>query len=143
MLRQRLLPVKGPPPVAAGPSSYDSAGWAAASEEISDDNLLWRFLTTAGVCLAYFLAHFNSGNRGYLPLLLLFLGATGIGVSLIYSRVIKCVTQMEIWLEYIAVSLRLPGRPHVEFIRWFCQFVSGTLLIIAASCFGFFAYLQT
>jgi hypothetical protein len=42
MLRQRHLPVKGPPPVAAGPSSYDSAGWAAAGEEISDDNLLWR-----------------------------------------------------------------------------------------------------
>jgi hypothetical protein len=165
MLRQRLLPVKGPPPVAAGPSSYDSAGWAAAGEEISDDNLLWRqyilfvdlyryyidlvwktsiwFFTTAGVCLAFFLAHLNSGNRGYLPLLLLFLGATGIGVSLIYSRVIKYVTQMEKWLEYIAVSLRLPGRPHVEFIRWFCQFVSGTLLIIAASCFGFFAYLKT
>jgi hypothetical protein len=63
------------------------------------------------------------------------------GVSRIFSRVIHYVAQMERWLEYIAVSLRLPGRPHVEFIRWFCKFVSGTLLIISASCVGFFVYL--
>ena len=66
----------------------------------------------------------------------------GIGVSRIFSRVIHYVAQMEKWLEYIAVSLRLSGRPHMEFIRWLCQFASGTFLLISASCFGFFAYLQ-
>ena len=114
-----------------GPSSYNPDGWAAASEEISDHNLLWRqyvlfvdlyryyidlawktsiwFYAATGVSLAYFVTHFNSRNHGYLPLLLLFLGAMGIGVLLIFSRVIHYVTQMEKWLEYIAVSLKLPG----------------------------------
>lgn len=163
MWHRRLLLVKGPPPTPTGPSSYTPGGWAGASEEISDDNLLWRqyallvdlyryyidlvwkvsiwFYTATGVSLAYFLTHYNSRNRDYLPLLLLFLGAMSIGVSRIFSRAIHYVTQMEKWLEYIAVSLRLPGRPHIEFVRWFCNFVSGTLLIIAASCFAFFAYL--
>jgi hypothetical protein len=50
--------------------------------------------------------------------------------------------QVEEWLVYIAVSPRLPGRPHVDFIRWFYQFISGTLLLIAVSCLGFYAYLQ-
>ena len=164
MWNKRFLLLKGPPPAPTGLSSYSPDGWASAGEQISEDNLLWRqyvllvdlyryyidlvwkvsiwFYTAVGVSLAYFFTHYNPANRGYLPLLLLFLGALGIGVSRIFSRVISYVTQMERWLEYIAVTLRLPGRPHVEFIRWFCQFVSGTLLLIAASCFGFFAYLQ-
>jgi hypothetical protein len=140
-------------------------GWAAASEEISDDNLLWRqyvlmvdlyryyidlvwkvtiwFYTATGLSLAYLVTHLNSRDHGYLPLLLLFLGALAIGISRIYSRVVPRMTQMEEWLEYIAVSLRLPGRPHVDFVRWFCRFISGTLVLIAASCLGFFVYLHT
>lgn len=158
------LQVKGPPPAPARPSSYSPGGWAAANEQISDDNLLWRqyvlfvdlyryyidliwkvsiwFYTATGVSLAYFVTHYGSGNRQYLPLLLLFLGAMSAGTARIFSRVVNYVKQMENWLEYIAVSLKLPGRPHVEFIRWFCQFVSATLIIIAASCLGFFVYLH-
>jgi hypothetical protein len=165
MCHRRLLLLKGPPAGPVGPSSYSPDGWADASEVISDDNLLWRqyalfvdlyryyidlawkvsiwFYTATGASLAYFFAHYNSQNHDYLPLLLLFLSAMGIGVSRIFSRVVHYVRQMENWLEYIAVSLRLPGRPHVEFIQWFCRFVSGTLIIIAAFCFGFFVYLLT
>lgn len=160
---RRLFSVSAPPPAPLGPSSYAPDGWASAGEKISEDNLLWRqytllvdlyryyieliwkvsiwFYTATGVSLAYFFTHFNSGNHSYLPLLLLFLAAMGIGVSRIFSRVLDYVAQMERWLEYIAVSLRLPGRPHVEFIRWFCKFVSRTLLIIATFCAGFFVYL--
>jgi hypothetical protein len=156
--------VKGRPPAPAGPLSYSPDGWASANERISDDNLLWRqyvlfvdlyryyidlvwkvsiwFYTATGVSLAYFVTHYSSGNRGYLPLLLLFLAAMGAGTSRIFGRVVNYLKQMEAWLEYIAVSLKLPGRPHVEFVRWFCQFVSVTLIIIAASCFGFFVYLH-
>jgi hypothetical protein len=157
--------VKGPPPIPGGPPSFTPAGWATASEEISEDNLLWRqyvlfvdlyryyidlvwkvtiwFYTATGLSLAYLVTHLNPKNHGYLPLLLLFLGAIAIGMSRIYNRVVPRMTQMEEWLEYIAVSLRLPGRPHVDFIRWFCRFISGTLLLIAASCLGFYAYLLT
>jgi hypothetical protein len=42
MWYRRLSLVKGPPPAPTGPSSYVSDGWASASDEISDDNLLWR-----------------------------------------------------------------------------------------------------
>ncbi len=165
MRHRRLWLIEGPLPEACGPSSSASGRWALPNAKISDDNLLWRqyvvfvdlyryyidlawkvsvwFYTAIGVSLAYFFSHFNSGNRGYLPLLLLFLGSMSIGVSWIFGRVVHYLTEMEKWLEYIAASLRLPGRPHVEFIRWFCQFVSVTLILIAASCFGFFAYLQS
>jgi len=95
------------------------------------------------VSFAYFLAHLNGSQRRYLPLLLLFLGAISIGVSLIYVRAISSVNEMERWLEHIAVSLHLPGRPHVEFLRSFCRFSSLSLFLIAASCFSFFGYLRS
>jgi hypothetical protein len=164
MWHKQMLQVKGAPPAPTGPSSYSPGGWATANEQISDDNLLWRqyvlfvdlyryyidlvwkvsiwFYSATGISLAYFFTHYSSGNREYLPLLLLFLGAMSVGTSRIFGRVVNYLKQMESWLEYIAVSLKLPGRPHVEFIRWFCQFVSVTLLIIAVSCFGFFVYLH-
>ena len=110
-------------------------------------DLVWKvtiwFYTATGLSLAYLVTHLNSKNHGYLPLLLLFLGALAIGMSRIYNRVVPGMTQLEEWLEYIAVSLQLPGRPHVDFVRWFCRFISGTLLLIAASCLGFYAYLLT
>jgi hypothetical protein len=164
MWHQRSLPVKGPPPEVPEASAHDPSGWAAGSEEINDNNILWRqyvifvdlyryyidlvwkasiwYYTTIGVSLAYFLAHFNAGYHGYLPLLLLFLGVLSSGVSLICARAIHYLTEMQKWLDYIATSLHLPGRPHVEFLCSFCRFTSGTLLLIAASCFAFFGYLQ-
>ena len=42
MWHRRLSLVKGPPLAPAGPSSYVPDGWADASEQISNDNLLWR-----------------------------------------------------------------------------------------------------
>jgi len=110
-------------------------------------DLIWKvtiwYYTATGVSLAYFFTNLNANDHGYLPLLLLFLSALSGGMSLIYARAIHYVSEMESWLEYIAVSLRLPGRPHVEFIHSFCRFTSGTLLLIAVSCLGFFAYLHT
>jgi hypothetical protein len=162
---RRLTPVKAYPPMPTAPSSLTSGGWATAGEEISDDNVLWRqyvlmvdlyryyidlvwkvtiwFYTATGLSLAYLFTHLNPTNHDYLPLLLLFLGALAIGISWIYNRVAPGMTQMEEWLEYIAVSLKLPGRPHVDFMRWFCRFISGTLLLVGASCLGFYIFLQT
>lgn len=89
--------MKRPLPTLAVPSSFTPGGWAGASEEIHEENLLWRqyvllvdlyryyidlvwrvtiwFYTATGLSLAYILTHLNSRNHGYLPLLLLFLGA--------------------------------------------------------------------
>ena len=145
-------------------SSLDPRSWAAKGDEVSDGNVLWRqylilvdlyryyidlvwkvaiwYYTALGLSLAYLLSHLNGSNHGYLPLLLLFLSALSVGVALILGRAVFYVNKMEQWLEYIAVSLGLPGRPHVEFIRWFCRFTGGTLLLIAVSCLGLFVYLD-
>src|SRR5262249_53337406 len=109
---RRPWPLKDPPPpIPTGPSSLTPGGWASASEEISDDNLLWRqyivlvdllryyidlvwkvaiwFYTATGLSLAYLVTHLDSRNHGYMPLLLLFLGAIAIGVSRIYIRIVS------------------------------------------------------
>jgi hypothetical protein len=44
---RRLWLIKGPPLI---PSSFVPDGWAAASEEISDDNLLWRSTSSWLTC---------------------------------------------------------------------------------------------
>jgi hypothetical protein len=164
MRNRRFSLIKKPPSVPVGVSSFAPEKWAGATEVISDDNLLWRqyvllvelyrfyidliwkvsiwFYTATGLSLGYFFTHYNSQNRNYLPLLLIFLGCMGIGISVIFSRVIRYVGEMGKWLEYIAVSLRLPGRPHVEFMLWFCRFAGITFLLIAVASVGFFAYLQ-
>ncbi len=164
MSRTRFFLAKNSSHEASKLSSHDSSGWAAGNEVIDDGNTLWRqyvifvdlyryyidlvwkvtiwYYTATGVSLAYFLAHLNGGHHGYLPLLLLFLGAISVGVSLIYIRAISSVNEMECWLEHIAVSLHLPGRPHVEFLRSFCRFSSVSLFLIAASCFSLFGYLR-
>jgi hypothetical protein len=144
-------------------SSLNPGRWAAKGEQIDDSDALWRqyvilgdlyryyvdliwkvsiwYYSALGLSLAYLFSHLNPGNNRYLPLLLIFLAALSAGIGLIFSRVVSYVSQMEEWLEHIAVALRLPGRPHVEFIQWFCRFTGGTLFFIAVSCIGLFAYL--
>ena len=95
------------------------------------------------VSLLYLFGHLNESNHGYLPLLLLFLSAMGVGLLLIYSRANRTMSDLEKWLEHIAVSLHLPGRPHVDFLRWFLRLAAGMFLLTALSCLGFFVYLYT
>jgi hypothetical protein len=45
------------------------------------------------------------------------------------------------WLEYIALSLRIPGRPHVEFIAAFLLIDSILYIGVAAASFTLFAVL--
>jgi hypothetical protein len=108
-------------------------------------DLIWKvsiwYYSAVGLSLAYLFTHLNPDNNHYLPLLLIFLAALSAGIRLIFSRVVSYVSQMERWLEHIAVSLRLPGRPHVEFIQWCCRFTGGTLFLVAVSCIALFAYL--
>ena len=152
----------GPAPRAPKPSSEPS-GWAAESEEVSDNNTLWRqyavfvelykyyidlawkvvvwYYSVVGLSLLYLLGHLSGPNRGYLPILLLFLSALGAGLLLIYARASQNMSDMENWLEYIAVSLRLPGRPHVDFLLWFLRLASGLFSLTSLSCLGLFAYL--
>lgn len=163
--RQRLLPLAGSGHEDPESSPRDPAeGWATRNEEINDGNVLWRqyiifvdlyryyidliwkvtiwYYTAVGLSLAYLFSHLSGQNRSYLPLLLIFLSALSVGVALIFLRVVFYVSQMGEWLDYISSSLGLPGRPHVEFIRWFCRFTGATLLLIAVTCLGLFVYLE-
>ena len=134
------------------PASGDPSRWAAGSEEVSDTNTLWRqyavfvelykyyidlawkvvvwYYSVVGLSLLYLLGHLRATNRGYLPILLLFLSALGCGLLLVYARASRNMRDMESWLEYIAVSLRLPGRPHVDFLLWFLRFSSALFYLL-------------
>jgi hypothetical protein len=46
------------------------------------------------------------------------------------------------WLEYIALSLRIPGRPHVEFIAAFMLINAILYTAVGVACTVLFAYLR-
>lgn len=161
--RRLLWFPEGAVPRAPKPPSGDPSGWAAGSEEVSDNNTLWRqyavlvelyryyidlawkvvvwYYSVVGLSLLYLLGHLGAANHGYLPILLLFLSALGAGLLLVYARASQNMPDMENWLEYIAVALRLPGRPHVDFLLWFLRLSSVLFLLTSLSCLGLFAYL--
>jgi hypothetical protein len=144
-------------------SSHDPVGWATAEEKISDTNTLWRQYTTLvdlyryyielawkvsvwyytflGVSLAYFLSNLNAKSPGYLPLLLLFLSGMSGGLLAIFASSFRHLIEMGRWLEYIAVHLRLPGRPHIEFILAFFRLTCVILFLVALACLGLFAFI--
>jgi hypothetical protein len=146
-------------------SSRDPTGWAAADEKISGEEKLWRqyvifvelyryyidlvwkasiwLYTAIGASLIYFFDHLDPKSPGYLPLLLLFLSFLSGGISIILARAIPLLTEMESWLEYIADSFGLPGRPHVEFVRAFYRLSCVALWLIALACTALCVYLYS
>ena|SRR5262249_20734379 len=144
-------------------SSFNPDNWATREEDIGDANTLWRqylilvdlyryyvdlvwkvsvwYYTVLGVSLVWFLGHLNARNPGYLPLLLIFLSTLSGGLIAIFASTLPHLRETEGWLEYIAVSLRLPGRPHVEFILSFIRMSCCLFLLAALACLGLFAFI--
>jgi hypothetical protein len=144
-------------------TSHDPASWATAKEDISDTNTLWRqytilvdlyryyidsawkasvwYYTILGVSLAYLLSHLDAKDPGYPPLLLLFLSGMSGGLLAIFASTVRHLREMGKWLEYIAVALRLPGRPHIEFIQSFFILTCALLFLVALACLGLFAFI--
>ncbi len=144
-------------------TSHDRNNWAKASGKIIDTNTLWRqyviladlyrfyvdlawkvsvwYYTAVGVSLIYFFDHLNAKNPGYLPLLLLFLTGLSGGLLTIFASTFRHLIEMGNWLEYIARSLHLPGRPHIEFILSFFKLTCALLFIIVLACIGLFAFI--
>jgi hypothetical protein len=123
--------------------------WADETAEVSDDNLLWKqyaiyvdlfkfyvditwksstwFYAITGAILAYYFSHIHDDN----PLIRYALGLPIIlsfGFAFIYDRGNRQTEDLEKKLEYIRKRLRLPGKPHVDFLEKFLEV--GRLLFV-------------
>jgi hypothetical protein len=86
--------------------------------EIALKAAVWYF-ATAGTILTYFFRHIAGPDARPLLFVLLFLSFASLGFGYLHFRGAHHMHEVLPWLEYIASSLRIPGRPHVEFIAAF------------------------
>jgi hypothetical protein len=121
--------------------SRNHGDWAGPGQFVGDEDPLWRQYVTfidlykfyleiawkvtaayyvgSGVALAYFFTNVGHPGAGALPLMLIFISVASFGFAFLMWRGARHVQDLTEILEYIATSLRLPGRPHVEFITSF------------------------
>jgi hypothetical protein len=99
---------------------YLDAAWKAA---------VWYYATT-GVILAYYFENYDAATGGPLPLLLLFVAAMSLGSAYLAWRGARNLSGIPPLLEHIAQSLRIPGRPHVEFAVVFLLINSGMFSVV-------------
>jgi hypothetical protein len=143
-------------------SPGDPETWAAAGEEISSDDKLWRqytvlvdlyryyidlmwkvcawAYTAIGASLIYVVEQLNARSTGYVTLLLLFLALMSGGLSVILAACVPRLKEMEGWLSYIRNEHSLPGFPHVSFVRAGFRLNSTLLLLISMACIAFYIY---
>jgi hypothetical protein len=125
----------------AGSFSPEEGHWAASGEVLNEHDRLWMqyvvlvdlykfylevawkvsvwYYATTGVVLAYFFEHIGDQGSEALPLLLIFLSGASAGFAYLHWRGARHLHSMIQLLEYIAESLHLPGRPHIEFAAAF------------------------
>jgi hypothetical protein len=116
--------------------------WADETAKLSDDNLLWKqyaiyvdlfkfyvditwksstwFYAITGAILAYYFSHIQDNNpllryALVLPIIL------SLGFAFIYDRGSRQTEDLENKLKYIRERLRLPGKPHVDFLEKFLE----------------------
>ena len=117
--------------------SQEKAKWAVRGERLDEEDILWKqyvvlcdlykyyldvawkvsvwYYATTGVLLTYFFEHIGSEGSEALPLLLIFLSGGSVGFAYLHWRGARHLHSMIRLLEYIALTLHLPGRPHIEF----------------------------
>jgi len=118
-------------------ASFEKRNWAAIGEPIHPEDRLWKqylvlvdlykyyldvawkvsvwYYGVTGLILVYFFDHIEADDSPYLPLVLLFLSWASATFAYLYWRGAKHMDQSTSWMEHIAFSLRLTGRPHGEF----------------------------
>ena len=116
--------------------------WADETAKLGDDNLLWKqyaiyvdlfkfyvditwksstwFYAITGAILAYYFNHVEDNNpllryALVLPIIL------SLGFAFIYDHGNRQTEDLEKKLEYIRERLRLPGKPHVDFLEKFLE----------------------
>ena len=75
---------------------------------------VWYYAIT-GAILTYYLTHISDQFPGPLPLVLIFLLIVSVGLALLHIKAASNLSSLRDLFEGIALKLRLPGRPHVEF----------------------------
>jgi hypothetical protein len=117
-------------------SGANRKDWADETAELSGDNLLWKqyvvyvdlfrfyvdvtwrivawYYAVTGVVLVYYFDHL--GENRYLEYSLVFIAVMSLGFAAVCWHARTQVADLKDRLDYIAGQLRLPGRPHVEFL---------------------------
>lgn len=148
------------PAEASSRSFSDSSHWAAAEEKLDENGTLrvqyvvlvdlykyyldigWKavvwYYTATGALLAYFLKQQTTVDKGLLRLLLLFLASLSVGFAYTYWRAGRHLIETIEPLEYIARTLGLPGRPHLEFAAAFLLINSCMALVISIASLSLF-----
>ena len=110
--------------------------WALPGKPIADDDRLWRqylvlvelckfyleitwkvavwYYATTGAILTYFFSHIAGPDARPLLFVLLFLSFASLGFGYLHFRGARHMHEVLPWLEYIALSLHIPGRPRTS-----------------------------
>jgi hypothetical protein len=141
----------------------DGEQWALPGEPIAEDDRLWRqylvmvdlykfyleitwkvavwYFATTGAILTYFFGHIAGPDARPLLFVLHFLSFASLAFAYLHFRGARHMHEVLPWLEYIALSLRIPGRPHVEFIAAFMLINSILYTAVGVACSVLFAVL--
>jgi hypothetical protein len=137
-------------------SFVDREHWADADETLDANNSLWKqyailvdlykyyleiawkvavwYYATTGAVLAFYFNNVSIGGSTPLPYLLLFLAAISVGFAYLHLRGARNLNELPHLLEYIARTLRIPGRPHVEFAIVFLLMNCAMFMFVALGC---------
>ena len=144
-------------------SSATKQNWADETAELSSDNLLWKqyvvyvdlfrfyvdvtwrivawYYAVTGVVLVYYFDHL--GENRYLEYSLGFIAVMSFGFAVVCWYARAQVADLRDRLDYIAERLRLPGRPHVEFLSHLLVLCGLTCALIAVGLVAAIAVLPS
>jgi hypothetical protein len=141
-------------------SFSDRQQWAEEGDKLDDNDRLWKqyvvlvdlykyyldvawkvavwYYATTGAVLAYYFGNVEEGSGRIQSLLLVFLAVISLGFAYLQWRGARNLSSVPQLFEYIARTLRLPGRPHVEFAVVFLLMNSAMLVAVSLGCLVLF-----
>lgn len=148
-------------PREANNSSFsDQTGWAPGDEDLHEHSALrvqylvlvdlykfyldaaWKaviwYYTATGALFAFFLNQEEQLRQGLLRWLFLFVAVLSVSFGYTYLRAAFHLFETIKPLEYIVRTLRLPGRPHLEFAVGFLGLNAVTAFVIAIASVAVF-----
>ena len=136
--------------------SFLSQTWAGDGDPLDADDRLWRqyivlvdlykyyldvawkaavwYYATTGAVLAFYLDRLDAQDQSIAPLLLLFVAVMSFGFAYLAWRGARNLSSLPALFEHIAITLRLPGRPHIEFAVIFLLMNSVMFLSVGLAC---------
>jgi hypothetical protein len=136
--------------------SFQPGTWAGEGDRLDADDRLWKqyivlvelykyylevawkaavwYYATTGAVLAFYLDRLDAEDMRISPLLLLFVAVMSFGFTYLAWRGARNLSSIPALLEHIAVTLRIPGRPHVEFAVIFLLMNSAMFMLVGLAC---------